>query len=169
MIKKFDEFIFEGSRSDKEDNTNLLLKLFNEKPIVKTLSKDERGAYSLSGIKKYFRENGKTNDKADDAFYLLKRDKSSRKIQSVNIKDYKFNETIPHFFIDLSEEEIDKIKSEYEKDGLEKNKDIIEKNKEAKKARSAAAKEKRNKRSVKSSPTINTKKRSTARKTDKKN
>lgn len=166
MIKKFDEFIFE-SKETKEAGSSLLLKLLNDKPTVKTSSKDEKGAYSLSGMKKYFRDNGKTNDQADEAFYLLNKDKSN-KIESIGVKDYRFNEMTPHFFIGLSKEEASSIKDDYEKEGLEKNADIIQKKKEAKKVQSAASKERRTRKTaVKKAPkkvAKSTTKRSTARK-----
>jgi hypothetical protein len=166
MIKKFDEFIFE-SKDTKEAGTSLLLKLLNDKPTVKTSSKDEKGAYSLSGMKKYFRDNGKTNDQADEAFYLLNKDKSN-KIQSIGAKDYKFNEMVPHFFIGLSKDETSKIKEDYEKESLDKNQDIIQKKKEVKKAQSAASKQKKSRKVAVKKSTKSTTKRSTARKTDKK-
>lgn len=161
MIKKFDDFIFEA-KSKKEDNTSLLLRLFNDKPTVKTSSKDEKGAYSLSGIKKFFRDNGKTNGQADDAFYQLSNEKSS-KINSISVKDYKFDENLPHFYIGLGKEEVSKIKEDYEKGGLENNKETIEKKKEAKRLQVAAAKEKKVKKSAKSASKSKEKAPSTAK------
>mgnify|MGYP003403598800 FL=1 len=173
MIKKFDDFIFEA-KSKKEDNTSLLLRLFNDKPTVKTSSKDEKGAYSLSGIKKFFRDNGKTNDQADDAFYQISNDKSV-KVGSISVKDYKFDENLPHFYIGLGKEEASKIKEDYEKSGLESNKETIEKKKESKRLQVAAAKEKKVKKSAKSkskTPTaksvVKSTKKSTAKKIEKK-
>jgi hypothetical protein len=130
MIKKFDEFTFESkSTKNKEDNALLLIKLLNDKPTVKLPSRNEKGAYSLAGAKKYFRDNGKTNDQCDDAFYNLRKDKSN-KMEVVSVKDHKYNESIPFYYMGLSKSEASSLKEDYEKDSLDKNKGHIEKKKE---------------------------------------
>lgn len=162
MIHKFDEFLFEAK--SREDNTSLLLKLFNEKPVIKLQSVSQEGAYSLAGMKRYFRDNGKTNDQCDDAFYVLNKDKSN-KIESISIRDHKYNENIPHFYIGLTKEEALKIKEDYEKDNLNKNKDLLDKRKEAKKTASRERDAKKNKPRTKKSDSDPTK--TTKRKTKK--
>lgn len=144
MIKKFDQFILEA-KGKKEDNTSLVIKLLDEKPTIKMTEQDEKGAYSLAAIKKYFRENGKTNDQADEAIYTLNKSKSTQ-LDHVSVKSFKFNGSIPLYYKGLTKEESLKIKEDYEEKSKEINKDFIEKKKEVKKLHTASSKDKKDKK-----------------------
>ena len=111
MIKKFDEFIYE-SKKDKESLLALLVKLLTEKPEIKLGSDkypDEKGAYSLSGIKKYFKDNDKTGSDADEALYQIKNNRTYT-INSLSAKNYSFNESVPYFYMNLDSNKVKIIK-----------------------------------------------------------
>lgn len=72
----------------------------------------EKGIYSISGIKKYMRSKGYTNDMTDQALYTINKDK--RSLEFVNIYNRKYKQNFPYFFLDLTDEEVKNIKKSYE-------------------------------------------------------
>lgn len=138
-IRRFDDFITEAKK-DKNTVVELFVKLLKEKPLVKLDSKsfpDERGIYSLAGIKKYFKEHGCTNADADDAIYHIeatKEFKTKYKVGYIKVKNHHYNESYPYYYIDMTEDQANKVKESLEKMSQEKSKPMIAKKEEVKKA-----------------------------------
>ena len=138
MILKFTDFINEARKSKKEI-TDVLGELFSKKPAVKVSDKTQKGIYSLAGIIQYFKDNGMSSQNATDALYhfdkeFAKREKEelnkttddkndkklTKKIKNVSVEDSKLGKKYPYYYVDLTKEQADEIKSELEKDSKEK-------------------------------------------------
>jgi hypothetical protein len=128
-VLKYEKFL----ESKKDDLVELLTKLFTDKPLVKTKSEfypDEKGAYSLSGIKNYFVSKGKSKDGAEQAVFTLKNDKK------VDLKHFELNNPLygknPYYYMDMTNEEADKIKSDYSTEVKKLTKSEVDKLKDLK-------------------------------------
>jgi len=164
MILKFTDFINEARKSKKEI-TDLLGELFSKKPAVKVSDKTQKGIYSLAGIIQYFKDNGMSSQNATDALYHFdkefaklekgelnktaddKNDKELTKtIKNVSVEDSKLGKKYPYYYVDLTKEQADKIKSELEKDSKEKAAPELAKRAEMRKKSAALSKEKKEKK-----------------------
>ena len=154
MVLKYVDFINEAKAKDKKAIVDLLFKLLEEKPKVEHGSKskypDEKDAYTLAGVKKYFRDHGFTSQDGDDAFYYLGQDKERKaKVKFFRAKNYTYDQSVPYNYVDLSDDEVTKVKARIEKESAEMAKPEIEKRELAKKRHVAAAKEKEAKKAEK--------------------
>ena len=112
MILKFTDFINEARKSKKEI-TDVLGELFSKKTAVKVSDKTQKGIYSLAGIIQYFKDNGMSSQNATDALHAYQNDKELNKtLKYVSVKDFKSGKSNPYYYIDLTKEEADKIKSD---------------------------------------------------------
>ena len=146
MVLKYVEFINEAKAKDKKAIVDLLFKLLEEKPKVEMNSKtfpDEKDAYTLAGVKKYFRDHGFTSADGDDAFYYLAQDKErNSKVKHFRAKNFHYDENCPYNYVGLTQAEVEKVKARIEKESSEMAKPEIEKREAAKKRHVAATKEK---------------------------
>lgn len=146
MVLKFFDFITEAKKNEKSVLISSLIKFLNDKPEVKLNSKaypDEKGAYSLAGIKKHFKSLGMSDSEADDAMHYAKNDKEVKKqtkIESFSIKNFSHKVDVVYYFIGLSDTEVEKIKESYRKDSMDKAKPEIEKKAQIAKKNIEAAK-----------------------------
>jgi hypothetical protein len=164
MILKFTDFINEARKSKKEI-TDLLGELFSKKPAVKVSDKTQKGIYSLAGIIQYFKDNGMSSQNATDALYHFdkefeKREKGelnktaddkndkelTKTIKNVSVDDSKLCKKYPYYYVDLTKEQADKIKSELEEDSKEKAAPELAKRAEMRKKSAALSKEKKEKK-----------------------
>ena len=164
MILKFTDFINEARKSKKEI-TDVLGELFSKKPAVKVSDKTQKGIYSLAGIIQYFKDNGMSSQNATDALYhfdkeFAKREKEelnkttddkndkklTKKIKNVCVEDSKLGKKYPYYYVDLTKEQADEIKSELEKDSKEKAAPELAKRAEIRKKSAALSKEKKEKK-----------------------
>lgn len=131
MVLKFVEFITEAKSKDKNALVELLLKLLQDKPLVKLTGgnfPDEKDAYSLAGVKKYFKDNGFTAQDADDAYYYLNQDKEKKsKVKTLRVKNLFYNEVYPYDYMDLTSNEVSVVKNRIENLSKESSKSEIEK------------------------------------------
>lgn len=138
-VLKFGDFITEAKK-DKSGIIVLLIKVLKEKPTIKLDSKnlpDEKDAYSLAGLKKYFRENGHTSQDVDDAFYYLnnnKEYKNKHKIESFGVKNQNSKLNTVYYYLDLKKEDAEKLKNKIKEESIEKSKPAMEKKAARKKA-----------------------------------
>lgn len=132
MVLKFEDFINEAKK-DKDSTINLLVKILTDKPLIELNSKtfpDEKGAYTLSGLKKYFKSKGFTSGDVDDAFYTIdnnKEYKNKYKIEYFNVKNYCYDQSYPYHYMGLSKSQADKLKDELTEKSKEMAKPEIEK------------------------------------------
>jgi len=146
MILKFTDFINEARKSKKEI-TDALGELFSKKKAVKVSDKTQKGIYSLAGIIQYFKDNEMSSQNATDALHAYQNDKELNKtLKYVSVKDFKSGRSNPYYYIDLTKEEADKIKSDLEKDGKEKAAPELAKKAEIRKKSVALSKEKKEKK-----------------------
>jgi hypothetical protein len=146
-VLKFEEFIKEAKEaqdkveSKKDKSVELLTKLLKSKTKIEMSDKwpTEQGIYSLSGVKRYFKDNGLTNNDADQAVNKLQGDKKSG-IKSVKVKNFHYGETYPYFYISLSDSEATEAKKKMEDWSKEQAKPEIEKKKELSKKEEAVKK-----------------------------
>lgn len=146
MIRGYFDFINE---SKKEEAVEALKKMLQDKPAVTDKGKpsDSRfndysdrypqkiqGIYSIADMKRHLRDKGFTTDNVDQAFHELKNDKEFD-IKSISVKNYLYDENVPHFYIDMTKEEAKEIKKDLEEQSKEMNQDKIEKRKERSKKR----------------------------------
>ena len=137
-VKKYSEFVNEAAKTNKSDKAEKaekvdksvileeLLDLFTKKPLVKmdTLP-DEKGAYSIAGMKQYLNKY-KTID-VDSAFHKIISDKKTNPLKTFRAKVKAWGKTIPYWYKDLTEDQVEKTIAKYEKEEGEKNKATIEK------------------------------------------
>lgn len=159
-VLKFADFIKEAKEAQEAKETKkdkaveLLKKLLKSKTVVEMSEKwpEEKGAYSLAGIKRYFKDNGLTNNDAEQAVNKLQNEKGGE-LKSISVKNYHYGDSHPYFYITLSKEDADMAKKKMEdwsKEGakpeIEKKKELAKKAEEAKKEKAAEAKAKREKK-----------------------
>lgn len=126
-VLKFGDFIVE-SKKDKSVIVDLLIKVLKEKPLIKIDSKtmpDEKGAYSLAGLKKYFRENGHTSQDVDDAFYCINNDKEYKKkydIEYFGVRSQKSTLNTIYHYIDIPKDDVNKLKEKIKEEVALKSK-----------------------------------------------
>lgn len=151
MVLKFVEFITEAKSKDKNALVELLLKLLQDKPLVKLTGgnfPDEKDAYSLAGVKKYFKDNGFTAQDADDAYYYLNQDKEKKsKVKTLRAKNLFYNEVYPYDYMDLTSNEVSVVKNRIENLSKESSKSEIEKRSLTKKKSLVDRKDKKSKTS----------------------
>ena len=112
LIKYFD-FLNE-EKKDRQEVIDALLMLFTKKPLVKMDNlPDEKGLYSLSGMKKYL-SGQYTSPEVEVAHHSLSNDKSLR-LKSIRVKIGLWNKNLPYWYTGTSDSEVDKIKSRYER------------------------------------------------------
>jgi DNA mismatch repair ATPase MutS len=136
-IKKYTDFINEA-RINKDEVIDALTKMFKDKPHVEmdTLP-NEKGIYSLAGMKKYL--SGKyTSLQVSNAHGDLLNDKNVD-IKVIKVRVESWSENVPYWYMDLTEAQAKKIKEEYEEQEKSKNKEEIEKKEKHKKDQKAAA------------------------------
>jgi phage regulator Rha-like protein len=113
-IKKFDEFIINEAKS--ADCSEDILKFFEEKPHVNVDSEkwpNEKDAYSLHGLKTYFK--GKFSNKdIDSALHKLLNAKGKSGLKVISFKNplYK-NDWVVLWYLDITEEKVEKLKEKY--------------------------------------------------------
>ena len=169
MVLKYSQFINEAKK-DKNALVELLVKILKDKPKIemgKTFP-TEKDAYTIAGIKKYFAEHGMTKDNADDALYYISNDKEFKDVKSklkhFSAKNSHYNENYPYHYMDLNEDEVQKVKQTIEKESAEQAKPEIEKRELSKKRHLATAKEKEVKKTEKKT----TERKTTSKRTTKK-
>lgn len=95
---------------------NDIIQMLQNKPEVKK-SNDfwptETGIYSISGIKSYMKSKGYSSDLTDQGINHLVND-SKIKLECINVKNKKYNEYYPYYFMDLKLEEAVLLKQSYE-------------------------------------------------------
>lgn len=137
-VKKYLDFVNEA-KANKEEVIEALKDMFKSKPNVKMDTvPNEKGMYSIGGMKAHLNEKGFTNKQVDDALHTLMNDKKSG-LETARVKIAQWNKTIPYWYIGLDKAEVDKLKDKYEAENLLKNKDKLEKEAEKKTAAKKAA------------------------------
>ena len=137
-IQKYSDFILNEAKVNKEEVISDLTKMFKEKPNVEITSfPNEKGMYSLSGMKKYLSDKY-TAAQVDDAHNSIMNDKKKNGVKSVRIKIEKWNQLVPYWYMDLTTEEVNKLKEKYQNEEREKNKKEIDKSQSRRKEQKAA-------------------------------
>jgi len=167
-ILKFSEFIKEAKEvqnkkdTKKDKGVELLKKLLKSKTLIASNENwpEEKGIYSFAGIKKYFKDNGLTNNDADQAINSLQNERGGE-LKSIRVKNYYYDESYPYLYISLSKVEAEEAKKKMENWSKEKSKPEIEKKKElakkadeTKKVKAEEAKMKREKKPTVAKKTI---------------
>jgi len=130
-IQKCSDFINEAkaAKAPKSELRDALLDMFKKKPLVtkpdlKYKYPDEKGLYSISGIKQYLSKYG---DDVDTALVDLQNDKSVE-LKTARIKNCLYKgDHIVYWYMNIDKDDVEKIKDKYEKEQLEKNKEIVDK------------------------------------------
>lgn len=128
-LLKFEKFF----ESKKDDLVELLIKLLDEKPEVKTESEfypKQKGLYSLASIKKYFTSKGKTKDDADQAVNHLVNDKKFD-LGKIEINHPLFGKN-PYYYTGLTKVEVDKIVADYKSEMADLSKEEVNRQRELK-------------------------------------
>jgi predicted MPP superfamily phosphohydrolase len=135
-IQKCSDFINEA-RVSKDQVVADLLTMLKEKPNVEmTKLANERGIYSLSGMKSYLSKYNSTS--VGNALQDLQNDKKSG-LKTISVKVSVWNEMVPYWYIGLTEDKAKKLKEQYEEEELNKNKKSVDKQVATKKANKATA------------------------------
>ena len=146
MIFNFGEFCLFEARKDKKLLVDTVVKLLEDKPQVKVSDTTYKGIYSLAAIKQYFKNNNLTSQNADDAIYSMQSDKN---LKNVKVKDIKNKSTFPCYYMDMTQEEANKLGEKLQAELEEKAKPEIEKRAELKKKTASATKERRERKTTK--------------------
>jgi len=127
-IIKCSEFITEAKASSKKDCIEDLLKMFDSKPLVKMdTTPDEKGMYSLAGMKKHLLDKYKSSE-VDNAWHDIQNNKEHKSsIGNVYVNISIWKEKLPYWYMNLTKVEADKLVTKYEKDEKEKNSEKIKK------------------------------------------
>jgi hypothetical protein len=148
MILKFTDFINEA-RKDKKELTEVLRELLDKKPPVKISDKTQKDVYSMSGIIKYFKNNNLSSQNATDAIHTYQNDRELKKsFKHISVKDFETGKSNPYYYMDLTKEEVDKIKENLEKNSKEKAAPELAKKAEVKKKSVALSKERKEKKTI---------------------
>lgn len=139
MIISCSEFLLNEARVNKQEIIEAILDILNKKPLIKTNKQsgssstampDEKGMYSIGTLKRELAKDY-TALQVLSALHDLQNDKKlGLKHKAVYISNWK--ESIPYYFLGLSDAEAEKIKSKYEKEEKELNKETIKKRQESK-------------------------------------
>lgn len=99
IVFNFDDFSMnEAKIKELSQGAKDILKMLENKPSVKmNVFEDEKGAYTVSGIKTYLSDKY-TSAKIDQFIHELQNDKSV-KLKTISIKNYKYNEYYPYYYI----------------------------------------------------------------------
>lgn len=95
---------------------NDIINMLKDKPSVEKSNTNwptENGMYSISGIKKYMKAKGYTNDLTDQAIYNFNKD-SKTQLPFIFVYNKHYKQMYPYFYMDLTQPEVDIIKSIYE-------------------------------------------------------
>lgn len=141
-IQKYSDFILNEARVNKAEVVKDLVDMLKKKPHVE-MDKlaNERGLYGLAGMKKYL--SGKyTTSQVDNALHDLQNDKKSG-LKSVYVKVSHWNKSMPYWYMDMNEAEVEKMKKQYEEEEVKKNKEELDKQSERKKSQQAASEAKK--------------------------
>jgi hypothetical protein len=128
-IIKYNDFLVLEAKKQKGEVEKAILDFLDKKPSIKKgeFWPDEKGIYSqatlIMQLKDEFNSTQITNAIPD-----LK-----SKINSISVKNTKYKHSYPYYYINLTKEEAEKIKSEYEAEDKEINKDKVVKKPVAKK------------------------------------
>lgn len=130
-VKKFSEFLVNEARTNKSEVVDKLKKMLSDKPTLEMgKCADEKGIYSLAGMKKYLSEY-KTVE-VSNALHELQNDKKYD-LKYIYVKVSHWDKSMPYWYFGLSESEAKKLKEEYEKEELQRNKEEYEKSMELRK------------------------------------
>lgn len=155
-VQKFSDFLLNEARTNKKDVVDELLDMFKKKPNVEMKGiANERGLYSLAGMKTYLSKY--SNVIVNQAFTDIQNDKKID-LKSIRIKVSKWGESIPYWYIGLTEDQAKKLKEEYQEEEYKKNEKEITKKAETKKAVNIASAAKADARKAASAARKNTKK-----------
>jgi len=136
-VQKFSDFLLNEARTNKKDVVDELLDMFKKRPNVEMKGiANERGIYSLAGMKTYLSKY--SNVIVNQAFTDIQNDKKID-LKSIRVKVAKWGESIPYWYIGLSEEQAKKLKDEYQEEEYKKNEKDINKKAEIKKAVNASS------------------------------
>ena len=136
-IQKFSDFLLNEARTNKKDVVDELLDMFKNRPNVEMKGlANERGIYSLPGMKTYLSKYKSLI--VDQAFTDIQNDKKID-LKLIRVKVAKWNESIPYWYIGLTEDQAKKLKEEYQEEEYKKNEKEITKKAESKKASDAAS------------------------------
>jgi hypothetical protein len=137
-IQKFVDFILNEARTNKKEVTQELLDMFKNKPHVEMDNlANERGLYSLSGMKRYLSKY--SSMAVDQALGDLQNQKDTD-LESVYVRVEKWSKSMPYYYMGLTKAQVSKLKSEYEEEEKKKNeKEIDSKVKSQKSAVAASA------------------------------
>jgi hypothetical protein len=135
-IQKCSDFINEA-RVSKDEVVSSLVDMLKEKPNVQ-MSKlaNERGIYSLAGMKAYLSKYSPTS--VGNALQDLQNDKKSG-LKTISVKVSVWNQMTPYWYIGLTEDKANRLKEQYEEEEQAKNKVSVEKKTATKKAAKVAA------------------------------
>jgi len=143
MVIKFTEFLNEAKK-DKKVLIDTLTDLLTKKPSVKLTGTTQKDIYSIAGIIQYFKDNGMSQQNANDAIYTYQNDRELKKnLKHVSIKDFKNGGSYPFYYLNISDSDVKALKDKIEKDGKEKAAPLIAKKEEMKKKIIAATKERK--------------------------
>jgi len=117
-IIKYSDFVNEA-RVNKDEVVDALLKMFKSKPKVKmTTGADEKGLYSLAGMKTYLDKYPSLS--VGNALGDIQNDKSIG-IKAVSVKVSAWKKSLPYWYLDMSADQVAKMKAEYEEEEEKKN------------------------------------------------
>ena len=135
-VQKFSDFLNEA-RTNKADVITDLVSVFKSKPNIemKSLANERGGLYSMAGLKNHL--SGKYSSAIiDGAFHDLSNDKTSD-MKHLYVKVAAWGESIPYYYIGISDDQAKKLKTSYENEEKTKNKGEIDKSTETKKSAKA--------------------------------
>ncbi len=136
-VQKFSDFLLNEARTNKKEVVDELLEMFKKRPNVEMKGiANERGIYSLAGMKTYLSKY--SNVIVNQAFTDIQNDKKID-LKSIRVKVAKWDESIPYWYIGLSEDQAKKLKEEYQEEEFKKNEKDINKKAETKKAVNASS------------------------------
>lgn len=142
IITNLEKFFESRSKSKSDEIVSLVFKILESKPKISLSNGEvEKGIYSISGIKKYFVDNGKTKGDADEAMHQIFKDKNhTSKIERVSVKNYEWNENIPHYYVGMDKSSVEDLKKEKENLSQEKGKEKLRQRQDLKKVARASIK-----------------------------
>lgn len=136
-VQKFSDFLLNEARTNKKDVVDELLDMFKKKPNVEMKGiANERGIYSLAGMKAYLSKYSSLI--VNQAFTDVQNDKKID-LKSIRVKVAKWDESIPYWYIGLTEDQAKKLKEEYQEEEYKKNEKDITKDAERRKTSKIAS------------------------------
>jgi len=128
-IIKYNDFLLLEAKKEKGEVEKAVLDLLKKKPSVEKgeFWPNEKGIYSQSTIMMQLKDQF-SSLQVGNAIVDLK-----GKINSISVKNVRYNNSYPYYYTDLTKEEAEKIKDKYEAEDKENNKDKTTKKAAAKK------------------------------------